>query len=385
MRAGDHVTLRWTTPLRTTDDMEIRGTMTAEACREVGARPLTPLARASACVPVRRIAVNPGPSEVIDTLPPALQADPVTLLTYRVRIYNSTGHSAGDSAGVYAAAGSVPHVVESLRATGSERGAVLEWQGDSATRDPAADFVYLTRIDTTPNVAASKENKDKAAAGGPAGGPAGKAKAARMRPVKTSKPETDATGEAHLRAPEKVPGSQTDTEGTVDTTALMGDTYSYRAQRVRQMTTGGHPLEIRSEDSTAVAVALADTFPPRVPTGLGSISGVAKPSELASAGGAVSGSQALPYVDLSWEPNSEADLAGYRIYRQAAGPDGSPQGPLVRLTATPIAAPVYRDVAVRAGQGYIYSVTAVDATGNESAPSAKVLETTARDDGESLK
>jgi fibronectin type 3 domain-containing protein len=125
-------------------------------------------------------------------------------------------------------------------------------------------------------------------------------------------------------------------------------------------------LEMKSSRSNAVTLAMRDTFPPSAPTGLDTISGAAPASTAAAYAG--------PYVDLSWEPNSEPDLAGYRVYRQLARPDGSPQGPLARLTALPIAVPAYRDVAVKAGQGYIYSVTAVDAAGNESAPSAKALE-----------
>jgi fibronectin type 3 domain-containing protein len=83
---------------------------------------------------------------------------------------------------------------------------------------------------------------------------------------------------------------------------------------------------------------------------------------------------ASPYIDLSWEPNTEPDLAGYLVYRQLANADGSPHGSMVKLTTAIISAPAYRDVAVIRGQRYIYQVTAVDASGNESAPSAKAQE-----------
>jgi fibronectin type 3 domain-containing protein len=110
---------------------------------------------------------------------------------------------------------------------------------------------------------------------------------------------------------------------------------------------------------------MRDTFPPKAPTGLATIPGETE---------ALNGSSAISYIDLSWEPNSEPDLAGYFVYRQLARPNGDPQGPLGKMTPLPIAAPAYRDVAVAPGQRYIYFVTAVDASGNESAPSAKAQE-----------
>jgi hypothetical protein len=148
----------------------------------------------------------------------------------------------------------------------------------------------------------------------------------------------------------------------------MGETYSYVVQQVRFTTLEGLPLELRSEPSTAVTLTMRDTFPPKPPSGLATIPGATD---------AAAGTPSTPYIDLSWEPNAEPDLAGYLVYRQLARPNGDPQGPLGRLTPLPIAAPAYRDVAVVPGQRYIYSITAVDASGNESAPSAKAQEVAA--------
>ena len=360
-RAGDRVLLHWTTPSRTTDDAEIKGVMTAEICREVGARPLTPVARATACAPVRRLAVTPGPSEVADLLPPALQAEPATLLTYRVQIFNSTGHSAGDSMGSYAAAGAAPLAVASLRATASELGAILEWQRAAPA---SASLIDLKRIDLSAAQSPKKSDKPRTTR------PPGKGKSA-----PPPKPHANEPDEVHLRTPDAA-------SGTVDATATLGSSYTYIAERVRQVTLGNHTLEIHSEPSAPVTIAMRDTFPPKSPLGLAAISGFANPhGDAANAGQA--NPAPVPYIDLSWEPNSEIDLAGYRVYRQLARPDGSPQGPLARLTESLLTAPAYRDVAVRPGQGYIYTVTAVDAAGNESAPSAKALETISPETGES--
>jgi len=361
-RAGDRVELRWTTPSRTTDDLEVKGSMTAEVCRETDPSSSTPRARRAVCTPVQRISVVPGPSEVADTLPPSLLAEPVRLIAYRIQIFNAAGRSAGDSTtAAYAAAGQAPPDVERLQAMAAEQGAILEWQSIGSPGSNATDVIDLKRLDLTMPPAERKTKPSTSAS--PGKNKPVQAKHADAQPKHT---DAEAPNEAHLRAVDAITGAKANTAGTVDTTAQMGNTYTYSAQRVRAVTIGSHELEMKSSRSNAVTLAMRDTFPPNPPSGLETISGTAAASTAAAYAG--------PYVDLSWEPNSEPDLAGYRVYRQLARPDGSAQGPLARLTALPIAVPAYRDVAVRAGQGYIYSVTAVDAAGNESAPSAKALE-----------
>jgi hypothetical protein len=69
-------------------------------------------------------------------------------------------------------------------------------------------------------------------------------------------------------------------------------------------------------------------------------------------------------VVLDWADNAEADLAGYRVYRRNA--DGTwPSSP----TASPSVSRATDD-GLPNGTGYAYRVTAVDASGNEGAPSA---------------
>ena len=55
-------------------------------------------------------------------------------------------------------------------------------------------------------------------------------------------------------------------------------------------------------------------------------------------------------------------LAGYNVYRD--GGDGNK----TRLNTAPVALPAFHDDTVTVGQRYRYSVTAVDAKGNESVP-----------------
>jgi fibronectin type 3 domain-containing protein len=89
-----------------------------------------------------------------------------------------------------------------------------------------------------------------------------------------------------------------------------------------------------------------DTVPPDAPTGL-------------AAAGSSTG------IDLNWDDNPAVDLAGYHVYRA-----GSAAGPFARITTSLVGASVYTDFAAPTGTTSYYYVTAVDASGNESAPSA---------------
>ncbi len=95
-----------------------------------------------------------------------------------------------------------------------------------------------------------------------------------------------------------------------------------------------------------------DTAPPATPTGV------------SAASVTVAG------VTLQWAPNSEPDLAGYKIYRATAGANGPwtrVDGPALTTTDR------YTDGALPSGATQLwYRVSAVDISGNESARSAAV-------------
>jgi hypothetical protein len=74
-------------------------------------------------------------------------------------------------------------------------------------------------------------------------------------------------------------------------------------------------------------------------------------------------------IRLVWKGNTVEDLAGYIVYRR--GPDGDFQ----RITPQPLPAAEYNDSDVKPGTSYSYRVTAVDQTGNESAPGGEVRAT----------
>lgn len=138
-----------------------------------------------------------------------------------------------------------------------------------------------------------------------------------------------------------------------DTNFTFDLTYEYTVRSVAHYDAG----EVESEDSTPLILTPRDTFPPDAPM------------ELVAAVVPAGGGEPL-HVDLSWEISSESDVAGYNVYQseeeQAAGK---------RMNSQPLPTPAFRDISVLAGHRYFYRVTAVDRSGNESAPSAAVAVT----------
>jgi hypothetical protein len=338
-RVGDEVHLHWTTPAKTTDDLPIKGSLTAEICRSPASSSPPPV-----CTPVKRLAVQPGPSQAVDTLPGPLTLDPVQLLAYRVQILNANGRSAGPSPEAFAAAGATPPPVEDLRAIPVRSGAMLEWRQQSN----AASIELDRQLEGAPTP--TKATKPK-----PAIKPTLKP-AAKSSPTPTQ-PKPTIPAEVKLQTPQQA----SDPGGTIDRAAQFGETYRYTAQRVRTVSLSGHSLELRSPASPPVVLLLKDTFPPAPPTGLAAVPGGATPADAS--------------IDLSWEPDTDSDLSGYIVYRQQVNSTGALTGTATRLNANPLPGPAYRDQTAVVGQRYAYRITAIDTVGNESAPSADVQET----------
>ena len=67
-------------------------------------------------------------------------------------------------------------------------------------------------------------------------------------------------------------------------------------------------------------------------------------------------------VRVYWDPNREADLAGYFVYRET-------EGGTVRRISRLLQGQMFRDATVNEGETYRYRVSAVDKSDNESPPS----------------
>jgi hypothetical protein len=139
---------------------------------------------------------------------------------------------------------------------------------------------------------------------------------------------------------EFAPVAQVDQTEWTDRSAEYGQAYAYRVQRIQKV--DSH--EAQSEFSPSSEITPVDTFPPATPSGL-------------NASGAPNS------IELTWERNTEPDLAGYRLYRAVGG------GPFEKI-ADVSQVPAYSDQMVEKGKSYRYQVAALDRAGNESARSA---------------
>lgn len=321
IRVGSEVRLHWTTPDRTTDKLEVKGAITADICRETVSGTVREKA---ACSPVGRVPVTAGASDAVDSLPPDLVAGPARLLAYRVQLINSAGRTAGPSAVVWAVSGPSVAAVEGFAGDAVKAGVELRWK--------AAEGAGSVELQRTLLDAAPTKQEAKSASGSLMAAFSGEGKQA---------------VETRLRAGDGGP----DAGGTLDRTVELGHDYRYTAQRVMRVQVGGQTLEARSVPSAALQFAVRDEFAPDVPKGL-----VAAPGEGA--------------IELSWDPDVEPRLAGYRVYRREDGAaEWQRVGPDLVMEAA------FRDAKVAAGRRYVYRVTAVSAAGNESGPSAEAAET----------
>lgn len=132
-------------------------------------------------------------------------------------------------------------------------------------------------------------------------------------------------------------------------------TYVYHLTIVTQ-TLHDHEAEtqVEGDNTPDVEVFAHDVFPPAVPTALQAVA---------------SGEGQPPFIDLIWSPDTDADLAGYNVYRRQEG------GQAIRVNSAPVQTPAYRDTTALPGHSYIYSVSAVDLRGNESGRSTEASET----------
>jgi chitin-binding protein len=124
----------------------------------------------------------------------------------------------------------------------------------------------------------------------------------------------------------------------IDKSAQFGKEYHY----VVQAFAGRR----ESDPAASVAITPRDQFPPAPPKGLQAIPG-------------------LRSVELAWERSTEPDLGTYRIYRAAGSGEFS-------VLVDGVEGIAFSDRQIESGTTYRYRLTALDKSGNESAPSAPI-------------
>src|SRR5664279_486376 len=314
-RKGNKVQLDWALPSKNTDHTLVKNIPESLVCRHDGT------ALMSACTAVATVQ-NPKPVEThkgenppvvrmkyVDTLPAALgEQNPAGFVRYAVEILNTRERSAGLSNQVLIPVAPTIAPPDQLTAKVEADGVLISWVGATVPTAPTG-LTYRYRVMRSP-----------------------------------------AGANAYIALADIEPAS----EGFyLDKTFGWETKYDYRITSVTLVHSQTINMSVEGDDSKATEIFTRDIYPPAEPTGLQAV--------FSSVG-------QMPFVDLTWAPNMESDLAGYNVFRRVAG--GDP----VKLNKLLAAVPSFRDDNVVPGKKYVYAVSAVDARGNESPRSAETTE-----------
>jgi hypothetical protein len=328
-RKGDKVYLAWTVPAKTTDRQAVRHPGLTRICRSLKV-PVADCKNPAAEIPAAQFPLPVSDSDRRGALPTKVQAsytdilspelqkqDPTAEITYALSVQNDSGRSAGLSNQVQVPSAPTLPPPDHFRAEVKSDGVLLSWDcpPDTAASDAVAHKLRIYRRDQgkQTNAKVSDANLTDCAQTQPA------------------------------------PASE-----FLDQTFEWEKHYDYRATVVTVVSAPGKPeIEVEGDDTPAVQVFAHDVFPPATPTGLQAV---------------FSGVGQAPFVDLVWSPDTEADLAGYNIFRHEENESAG------KLNSEPVKAPAFRDSKVQSGKKYFYSVSAVDERSNESAKSEEASE-----------
>jgi hypothetical protein len=324
VRKGDRVFLDWTVPTETTDRLPVRHLGPTRICRSSTAV-MNECANPVADVPAPQFprrgaqpskSAKPAPkmqATYIDNLPRILLVqNSHARIFYAISVLNENGRSAGISNVVQVPAVAALPPPSGFRAQVTAEGVFLSWTAvPHASETPGLRHLYRL-----------------------------------YRRLESGTTDTIA-GE--------VPLDSSSRTQLVDHSFEWEKTYFYRVTVVTLIDEEGKPeTQFESDDTPAVKVFAHDVFPPAVPSGLQAV---------------FSGAGQQPFIDLIWAPDTDADLAGYNVFRHEAGAEP------VKINAELVKTPAFRDMNVASGKTYFYSVSAVDVRGNESARSQEASET----------
>jgi hypothetical protein len=337
LRKGDKVYLAWTIPTKTTDHESIRHPGPTLICRgrdaamndcgmPVGQTP--PVATPEKSHTKKEKEPEPKTTAIYaDSLPASPRIKPEDEITYVVEALNDRHRSAGLSNPVTLPLLPAVPPPGDFVAQATAAGVKISW---SCAMPPSMDNVrYRLRV---------------------------------LRRLMDGQSDSQSDSHGHGQGDDKIAepdlscGSSGDAQGqfVLDSSFEWEKTYQYRAAVVTIISAPGKTaVEIEGDDTPSVKVFAHDVFPPAVPSGAQAV---------------FSGPGQAAFVDLIWSPDTEADLAGYNVYRREEG------GQAVKINSEIVKPPAYRDAKVDSGKTYYYSVSAVDVRGNESNKSEETSE-----------
>lgn len=318
-RKGDQVFLTWTPVTKTTDGENIRHAGTTQVCRGVNDFPMVRCDEKVATLTDAQVehwtrGTIVSRHDYADTLPGDLtQKNPLGEATYALSDFNPNGKTAGLSNQVKVPLAPTLPPPSGVEAKVTADGVLLSWtSATGATENAALHYVYRVFRKSLTN-----EKQPELIAG-----------------------ETSLTNESSA--------------SFLDRNIEWEQQYEYRVAAITEVRQAGkEPVDVEGDDSPTVDVTTHDVFPPAIPTGLQAV---------------FSGTGQKPFIDLTWAPNLESDLAGYNVYRNEEGAQP------VKINSEVVKTPAYRDANVETGHRYFYSVSAVDVRGNESGKSEETSE-----------
>ena len=346
VRQGNRVVLTWSAPTVTTDHQPIRWPTATRVCRVVNQFPINQCGEPVAQIPASELASSAPTARrpVVsyeDLLPAALIPQQVTSqnqATYALEVVNQRGRSAGLSNQAR-----IPLVPTEPPPTGFR--ATLDAQGPRLQWDNASSFTPTSEVSCVLRI---YRRASATGAASVAAYPTGQSSTPPKPGARTHAPAPPEFALIAEQPCQPGPGEARDTSFEWE------QEYDYKAATVTVIAAPGRPVvEVEGDDSAQVQLVTHDIFPPAVPSGLQAV--------FSSVG-------QTPFIDLTWAPNTESDLAGYIVYRRTGS------APFTAVSGE-LKSPAWRDADVHPGQQYFYAVSAVDVRGNHSAQSAPASET----------
>lgn len=320
-RKGDKVTLTWTQPKETTDKESARHLGSTRICRTVVESPHAPGMKNCGSIG----SVEPKP------VPRGAEPQPIEM-NYEDRLAPGFESSNATSLAQYAVSVTNPHD----RAAGLSNQATVPL---APTLPPPSELSASVQADGVHLTAAPPP--------APAENPHLRYAYRIYRSSVPAQPKETPVLVAEIPGGEKIE--------PVDISFAWEQHYAYRITTATTLlsSTGTPVATVEGDDSEPVQVFTHDIFPPAAPTGLEAV---------------FSGLEQQKFIDLTWNANGEADLAGYNVYRREEA--GEP----VKMNTDLVKTPAFRDANVVAGHTYFYSISAVDLRNNESVRSAETSE-----------
>src|SRR2546423_1478503 len=280
VRKGESVTLTWTAPDNTTDGALIRKPGKMVIHRSTNDRSTTSVAGELALPPSTK--TSQARTETFkDPLTEVLRSSSADFAVYTVEALSNSGKSAGPSNQMSVPLAPTPATPSAIELNTVPQGISITWQQvwppENRTHLTAHYAYRIMRRQEGPN----------------------------QQPVLVK--ELGAGNTAAL---------------VIDAGIEWQKQYQYWVTPVTTWESGTLKGEVQGDDSPMAPITANDTFPPAVPTGLQAV---------------FSGVPQQPFIDLTWTPNTDSDLAGYNVSRRTEGLQ------LVKINTEVVKTPAFRD------------------------------------------